>query len=266
MRPQPATPPLFPGYPATPAEVSPTPADRPVHARVERYLQLCQEAGEDPRGLVLAVSGGRTDAPAQLSAHEFENLARAWFDAHPAGAPATTGQARDGAHDTAPRPDAATSRRAAADPGEHPRAPRRARAELRGSARAGDGEPGSDTAGALLPIARASEPQERYVVGIGRELHQALRVHSARERVQMRAVTAEAVEQLLARLEDGEHPVLPERWRVATRERTRLAMRWPAGLADRLRACAVAQVRPAHELLALALLPVLDLDTDGGRR
>lgn len=107
---------------------------------------------------------------------------------------------------------------------------------------------------------------ERYVVAIGRELHTALRVHAARHGVQMRTVTANAVDGLLELMMNGAPPPLPERWRVPAAERTRLAVRWPAGLAERLRSAVAHHGRPAHDLLAVALLPILGTDVSGTRR
>ena len=112
----------------------------------------------------------------------------------------------------------------------------------------------------------AGPQRQRYVVAMGQELLVALRVHAARKGQRMGTVVADAVTALLEDAAAG-HPIpeLEPRWNAPSADRSRLAMSWPPGLADRLRDAVAGSGRPAHELVAVAVIPVVAPRRGAGR-
>lgn len=258
-------------------------------ARSARYLETCQRHGEDPSRLVLQVTDGRTGDPAALTGPEMDALLEAWLARHEprcatTGASESTTSARlcltvtptqapapEQPHQSLQLPlEAALGR---ADP-ETPR--RGAVAQLDGAVddlpTASHGCPAAPAAPDLPsapdgPAAPAAVPEatERYVVAVADVLLTELRVHAARRGQQMGRIVAAAVEDMLLAVQDGQDPPgLDPRWRVPSSRRSRLAMSWPGGLADRLRDVAASSGRPAHELVGVAL--TARLLPDRGRR
>ena len=116
----------------------------------------------------------------------------------------------------------------------------------------------SSTAESVNTCSTVDDSDVRYVVAMGPELLRRLRWHAARHDTQMRLVARDAVTGLLDALGTG-HPVprLDTRWQVPSHQRSRLAVRWPAPLPHRLRAAATRLGLPAHEIVAIALVPVV---------
>jgi hypothetical protein len=265
------------------------PTDPPADpVRVQRYLAVCVEYGEEPGRLVRRVTAGRTIDPAALTSAEMDALLDVWLRDHnailaPTGSahssplrhldPGITGPDRDlktmpnhrggcdGLRITAPQSNPGISASPHPDPeclrdsgipsGPRPIGVRRTKAGI---------TPPRQVPGAAGP------ERERYVVAMGQELLVALRVHAARRGQQMGAIVADAVTGLLDDAAAGDPiPALEPRWNVPSADRSRLAMSWPAGLADRLRDAVARSGRPAHELVAVAVTPVVAPRRGAGR-
>jgi len=259
-------------------------------ARARRYLAVCTDYGEDPGRLVRLVTAGRATDPAALTSAEMDALLAAWLRDHNATLGPTRNAQQAPLRDlepgiTTPSRDFQITQNHREDCDDDlgitapQNTPRITSSPHRDPVRLGDPKITSRPRPLVVrrPKAGTTEPlesprddrpeRERYVVAMGQDLLVALRVHAARKGQQMGTVVADAVTGLLDHAAAGDPiPALEPRWSVPSGDRSRLAMSWPPGLADRLRDAVAGSGRPAYELVTVAITPLVAPRRGTGRR